>query len=131
MKKIQADEAERRALTLFDEWNDTTGFVDPSSGYCGELQGLIEDAVHIGIQMAMFGKIIKNDDDEIARDYTEPKSEEIVSSKPKKFSNLIMNGTNGLVAAFKTDNGVWVIKDAEAALDQLLEQLKPNYNGPA
>lgn len=71
MKKLQVDRAVRRALYLFEQWNDTTGFVEPSSGYCGELEGIIEDAVHIGIQMALFGKIIKDEGDKIARDYTE------------------------------------------------------------
>lgn len=44
--------AERRALNLFDQWNDVTGFVPKFSTYYYELQAVIRDAVHCGAQGA-------------------------------------------------------------------------------
>lgn len=55
-------DAERFALTEFDKWNDVTGFVATGTSYYYELQSVIEDAVHIGIQMALYGKVIRNED---------------------------------------------------------------------
>lgn len=57
MKKGQVEKAERLALNQFDKWNDVTGFVPDDTGYYYELQSIIKDAVHIGIQMAIFGKV--------------------------------------------------------------------------
>ena len=137
MKKIQVDEAERRALTLFDQWNDVTGYVDTSSGYCAELHFLIEDAVHIGIQMATFGKIIKNEDGEIARNYTEPTPQEPTTvttagpglTEPRHYE-FYVTGEDNKALAYK-ERGKWTIIDAEAALERLFSHLKPNYYGPA
>jgi len=53
MKTGKAERALRIALNNFDEWNDTTGFVEKDTGYYYELQGLIEDAVHVGIKTAL------------------------------------------------------------------------------
>jgi len=53
MKKGEVESAERRALNLFDKWNDVTGYVPKHSGYYYELQGIIKDAVHCGIQEAL------------------------------------------------------------------------------
>ena len=53
MKEGQVKSAIRRALNLFDSWNDVTGFVQKHTGYYYELQGVIEDAVHCGIQEAL------------------------------------------------------------------------------
>lgn len=50
--KGEIDSAVRRALNLFDAWNQCTGFVTPATGYYSEIQGLIEDAVHCGAQAA-------------------------------------------------------------------------------
>lgn len=44
--------ATRRALNLFDQWNDVTGFVVKNTGYYYEIQGCIEDAVKCGAQAA-------------------------------------------------------------------------------
>jgi hypothetical protein len=57
MKKGVIDKAERLALNEFDKWNDITGFVSEYTSYYYEMQSLIEDAVHIGIQMASNGKV--------------------------------------------------------------------------
>lgn len=53
MKQGELDNARRRALNLFDNWNNTTGFVEEHTGYYYELQGLIEDAVRCGVQAAL------------------------------------------------------------------------------
>lgn len=57
MKKGLVNEAERIALNQLDKWNDIAGFVKKHTGYYYEVQGLIEDAVHIGIQMALNEKV--------------------------------------------------------------------------
>lgn len=49
----QMDRAKRRALNILDEWIRITGVVREHSGYHSELEGIVEDAVEIGIQMAV------------------------------------------------------------------------------
>lgn len=44
--------AKRRALNLFDAWNQVTGFVPAGTTYYAEIQGCIEDAVECGAQAA-------------------------------------------------------------------------------
>lgn len=51
--KGEVDYAVRRALNIFDAWNDATGYVPKFSGYYYEIQSLIEDAVHCGFQQAL------------------------------------------------------------------------------
>lgn len=53
MTKGELDSAIRRALNIFDKWNDVTGFVPKHTGYYYELQSVIEDAVHCGAQQAL------------------------------------------------------------------------------
>ena len=53
MKMGQVSDALRRALNKFDEWNDVTGIVEKHTGYYYEMQGVIEDALHCGIQAAL------------------------------------------------------------------------------
>lgn len=43
----------RRALNIFDKWNDCTGVVPKFSSYYYEMQGCIEDAVRCGVQVAV------------------------------------------------------------------------------
>lgn len=57
MTRSQVEYAERKAMELFDKWNDVTGVVQPCTSYYDEIRSLIEDAVHIGIQMAVNGKV--------------------------------------------------------------------------
>jgi hypothetical protein len=45
-------DAIRRALNIFDKWNDITGCFQKDTGYYYEMQGVIEDAVHCGAQAA-------------------------------------------------------------------------------
>lgn len=60
MTKGQLRNAERYTFNILDEWNDVTGAVDKNSSWYGELQSVIEDAVHIGIQMALYGEVKRN-----------------------------------------------------------------------
>ena len=62
MKTGEVEKAERLALNEFDKWNDVTGFVQEHAGYYYELQAVIKDAVHIGIQMALNGKVEYGED---------------------------------------------------------------------
>jgi hypothetical protein len=50
--KGELDKAKRRALTIFDNWQRITGCLDGSS-YLWELEGIIKDAVEIGVQAGM------------------------------------------------------------------------------
>lgn len=52
MNQGELESAVRRALNLFDQWNDVTGFVPKFTTYYYEMQGVIEDAVHCGAQGA-------------------------------------------------------------------------------
>ncbi len=54
MQKGQVDYAKRRALELFDAWNNVTGFPEKFTSYYYEISSIIEDAVEIGI-MVTFG----------------------------------------------------------------------------
>ncbi len=62
MKTGQVESAERKALNEFDKWNEVTGLVQEHTGYYYELQAVIKDAVHIGIQMALNGKVEYGED---------------------------------------------------------------------
>lgn len=53
MKKGELDNAKRRALNKFDEWNAVTDVPPKHSGYYYELQAVIEDAVECGAQAAI------------------------------------------------------------------------------
>ena len=45
-------DAVRRALNIFDKWNDCTGAITKGTSTYYEMQGVIEDAVHCGAQAA-------------------------------------------------------------------------------
>lgn len=57
MQKGKIETAERIALNQLDRWNDVAGVVEQHTGYYYELQAVIKDAVHIGIQMAINSKV--------------------------------------------------------------------------
>ena len=57
MNKGEVDYAVRKAMEVFDSWNDTVGIFTPGTGYYAEIQGIIEDAAHCGMQMAIHKKI--------------------------------------------------------------------------
>ncbi len=50
MTKAELDNAVRRALNIFDSWNQVTGCFSEARGYYNEMQLIIEDAVHCGAQ---------------------------------------------------------------------------------
>lgn len=74
MTRSQVDFAERKAKQLFDKWNEVTGAYPVGTSYYDEICGTIEDAVHVGIQMAMFGDV-EIIDGEIVK-------ERIITTKP-------------------------------------------------
>ena len=53
MQKGQEEYAIRKALEVFDEWNDVTGCFPRFTGYYYEACVVIEDAVKIGIYVAL------------------------------------------------------------------------------
>jgi len=53
--KGEVDFAIRQALNRFDEWNDVADVVQKCTGYYYEIQGVIEDAVKIGMKVALYG----------------------------------------------------------------------------
>lgn len=52
VKVGELNDAIRRALNLFDKWNDCTGAITKGTSTYYEIQGCIEDAVHCGAQAA-------------------------------------------------------------------------------
>lgn len=46
----ELDHAIRRALNIFDKWNDVTGMFTRDCSAYSEIIGIIEDAVHCGAQ---------------------------------------------------------------------------------
>lgn len=75
MKKGQVNNAVREALNELDRWNDVSGVFQRHTGYYYEIQGVVEDAVHIGIQMAMFGDVKRDEHGDmiLGRDERTPK----------------------------------------------------------
>ena len=71
MKKGQVDKAERLALNVFDEWNDCTGVIPEATSYYYEIQACVIDAVHIGIQMALYGKVQFGEDGNVIKSEAE------------------------------------------------------------
>jgi len=67
MTKGIIKDAERTALNVLDKWNNTANVVEPHTGYYYELQAVIEDAVHIGIQAALFGTVRLDDDGNVPK----------------------------------------------------------------
>lgn len=65
MTKGKVEKAERLALNEFDKWNDVTRFVQEHTSYYYELQAIIQDAVHIGVQMAINSKVQYDEDGNI------------------------------------------------------------------
>lgn len=70
MNKGQIADAERKAINELDKWNDVTGAIEPGSSWYYELQSVTEDAVHIGIQMALYGKVEYDTDGQVKRQST-------------------------------------------------------------
>jgi len=69
MKKSHQLYAKRKALQVFDEWVDVTGFVQRHSGYYDEICGIIETAVDIGSLVALEVPFHINDDGEAVEEH--------------------------------------------------------------
>ncbi len=67
MTKGQVADAERKALNVLDDWNEVTGALDVNGSLYRECQSVIEDAVHIGIQMALYGNVLYEEDMQVVR----------------------------------------------------------------
>lgn len=68
MTKGKVIRAEAYAIVSLDQWIDQTGAIDRHTGYHSELESLIVDAVHIGIQMALNGKVEFDEDGNIVHE---------------------------------------------------------------
>jgi hypothetical protein len=53
MQKGQSEYAKRKALEVFDIWNDVTGCFPKFTSYYYEICGVIEDAAEIGSMVAL------------------------------------------------------------------------------
>jgi len=53
MQKGQKEYAQRKALELFDAWNDVTGCFPKFTSYYYEICAVINDAVEIGSMVAL------------------------------------------------------------------------------
>ena len=62
MNKSEVDGAVRKAIDLFDDWNDVVGIFEKHSGYYCEILGVIEDAAHCGIRGALEAEDEDDDD---------------------------------------------------------------------
>lgn len=67
MNKGQVADAERKALNILEEWNEITGALDVNSSWYRECQSVVQDALHIGIQMALYGKVKYDEDGQVER----------------------------------------------------------------
>ena len=80
MNQEQIDYAVRQALKLFDEWNDVSGCFDPPGGCSqySELIGVITEAVHCGIQTALFGNVKIENGEVVKPRLKEPNTEKFL-----------------------------------------------------
>lgn len=103
MTKGQVEKAERIALNQFDKWNDVTGLVGDHTSYYFELQSLMEEAVHIGIQMSIDG-LVKFDQDGNVKTHEsgQDESDEEDLNEPILFSYWLMENCELL-----EDNSLW------------------------
>lgn len=70
MNKSQVEYAERKAKEHFDKWNDVTGVYQVGTGYYDEILSCIEDSVHIGIQIALYNKVLSDKEGNVSRSST-------------------------------------------------------------
>ena len=52
MRQGELDYAKRKALELFDRWNDVTGAIEKHSSWYHEICSVIEDCADIGAKVA-------------------------------------------------------------------------------
>ena len=68
MTKGEVNRAEAYAIVNLQKWIELTGVIELHTGYHSELESIIVDSVHIGIQMALNGKIETDDDGNIVHE---------------------------------------------------------------
>ncbi len=68
MNRGQVRRAEAYAIVHLQEWLEETGAIEPHTSYHSELESIVEDAVHIGIQMALYGKVQFDEDGLVKRE---------------------------------------------------------------
>ncbi len=68
MQRGKVEKAERLAFNNFDKWNEVSGVVEEGSGYYYEILDVISDSVHIGIQMALYGKVNYGEEGEVLKE---------------------------------------------------------------
>ena len=124
MNSGQVNFAERKAMELFDQWNDATGKFEPGTSYYAEIEACIVDAVHVGIQMALYGHVKTEDgnvirgDSEILEEvkvkYLEPPAPPPIRyiNEDIGFKNLIcyIFGHNWKIRMIGNDNTYWYCK---------------------
>lgn len=62
MTKGEVTRAEAYAIVNLQKWLECTGVIPLHTGYHSEVESIVIDAVHIGIQMALNGKIETDED---------------------------------------------------------------------
>lgn len=108
MTNGEMEDAKRRALNLFDNWNDVAGGVHKGSSLYYELQSVIEDAVHCGAQAA-------------TRDFRPLESEEEIEAAPDLEAQLqAIRPEDGDVLVV-TAQGRFSKEEAKVLCDQLTE----------
>lgn len=65
LTKEKGSYALRMAYNELDKWNDTFGIMEIHTESYDELKCVVEEAVHIGIQVALYGVVLQNQDGEI------------------------------------------------------------------
>lgn len=117
MTKGQVEKAERLALNQFDKWNDVTGFVGVNTSYEYEIQSLIKDAVHIGIQMSINGKVEFDEEGNVKT----PDSEQVETDRTElndsvRFSYWLMENCE-----LAEDNSLWSYHGEDYTNEKLYE----------
>ena len=110
MNEEQVAYAVRRALSVFDQWNDVADLVNPGESFYGDLVHVIEDAVHIGIQMASMKDVAIDEHGNVMR------------SSPESIPVMYESHENMLQKAFDHVHG---------AAERLMKDLNAYHARPA
>jgi hypothetical protein len=117
MTKGELELAIRRALNLFDQWNDVTGYVPKASGYYYEIQCCIESAVHCGAQAATGDyKTIPDCDDENIQEFTPVGTDNDWRERAENAEAKLNNTT--------------LLRDATKAVAKMCEQCRARMAAP-
>lgn len=118
MTKGQVEKAERIALNQFDKWNDVTGFVGENTSCQYEIQSLMKDAVHIGIQMSVNGRVEFDEDGNVRTHGSVPGDvgEEQIPNDSVLFSYWLMEN-----CTLSEDNSLWSYEAEDYTNERLYE----------